>query len=341
MLVLVTGAGGFLGGRIAELLLQRSYRVRVLVRSDCPRLAALGAEVFQGDLADVSSLDRACDGAEAVIHCAARSGVWGPLAEYVENNTMGTARMLESARQQKAGYFIYTSSPSVVHGGDDLKGIDESAPYTDDTAQPYAYSKMLAERLVLRASHPAFKTLAIRPHLLWGPGDPHLLPRMIERARSGKLRLFTGGPYMVDATYIDNGAEAHILALERLAAGDPVGGLSFFIGQDQPLDLTELVNLLIQTAGLGPVKPSVNKNLGRHLGSILETAYRLLGRKKEPPLTLFTARQLSSSHWYCLDRAKTLLGYRPKVSLDEGLRRLAEYYKNRPAQDGRTDLGLS
>ncbi|MDR1085396.1 MAG: NAD-dependent epimerase/dehydratase family protein [Deltaproteobacteria bacterium] len=326
MLVLVTGAGGFLGGRIAELLWRKGYRVRILARRGVTRLAGR-TEFCLGDLADFRALERATDGVEGVIHCAATSGVWGPLASYVENNTMGTARILESARQQRVSYFVYTSSPSVVHGGDDLRGVDESIPYTDDILQPYAYSKMLAERMVLRANQPTFRTLALRPHLIWGPGDPHLLPRLIERAKKGRLRLFSGGPYLVDATYIDNAAEAHILALERLAAGEPVGGLPFFISQDQPMELTALVNLLLKAAGLGPVKASINKGFGRCLGLLLEKTWRFFNVAHEPPLTLFTARQLSSSHYYCLERAKTLLGYKPTVSMDEGLRRLADYYE--------------
>ncbi|MDR2140730.1 MAG: NAD-dependent epimerase/dehydratase family protein [Deltaproteobacteria bacterium] len=323
MLALVTGASGFLGGRIATLLLEKGYRVRVLARRDVPPLAALGAEIYQGDLADFSSLERATDAVDAVFHCAAKTGVWGPLAEYLETNVMGAARVLESARQQKASYFIYTSSPSVIHGGGDLRGVTEAAPYMADTAQPYAYSKMLAERLVLRANQPAFKTVALRPHLIWGPGDPHLLPRLIDRARRGRLFLFTGGPYLVDATYIDNAAEAHILALEKLVAGEPVGGMPFFISQGQPMELTELINRLIQTAGLGPVQPRVNKRLGRGLGWLLEKIWALRQANQEPPLTLFTARQLTSSHWYNLERAKNLLGYQPTVSFEEGLRRLA------------------
>ncbi|MDR0549981.1 MAG: NAD-dependent epimerase/dehydratase family protein [Deltaproteobacteria bacterium] len=333
MLALVTGALGFLGGQIARRLLGQGYRVRVLTRREAPELAALGAEVYLGDLDDFASLLRATDGVDGVVHSAAKSGVWGPLAQYVENNAMGTARILEAARQQKARYFVYTSSPSVVHAGEDLKGVDESAPYMADPAQPYAYSKMLAERLVLRADCPSFRTLALRPHLIWGPGDPHLFPRLAARAKRGRLFLFSGGPYLVDATYIDNAAEAHVLALDRLVAGDPVGGLPFFIGQDQPIELTELINSLLATAGLGPAKPIINKRLGRAIGFSLEKLWRLAKAVNEPPLTLFTARQLSSSHYYDLTRAKTLLGYRPGVSLSEGLRRLTERWANLAAKN--------
>ncbi|MDR1578670.1 MAG: NAD-dependent epimerase/dehydratase family protein [Deltaproteobacteria bacterium] len=327
MRVLVTGANGFLGGRVATLLLEKGFDIRVLVRRPAPNLVALGAEAYLGDLADLPSLERATDGVEGVIHCAAKSGVWGPLSDYVENNAMGAARILEVARQRRVRYFVYTSSPSVVHAGGDLRGVDESAPYMNDTAQPYAYSKMLAERLVLRANTPDFQTLALRPHLIWGPGDPHLSPRLVERAKRGRLHLFSGGPYIVDATYIDNAATAHILALEKLAAGAPVGGQAYFIGQDHPMDLTLLVNLLLRAAGVEPVKARINKSLGRFLGWSLEKIWTLARIAKEPPLTLFTARQLSSSHWYNLERAKTALGYQPWVSLEEGLQRLAASWR--------------
>jgi nucleoside-diphosphate-sugar epimerase len=187
---------------------------------------------------------------------------------------------------------------------------------------------MLAERLVLMSNCQNFKTVALRPHLIWGPGDPHLLPRLIEKAKKGRLWLFSGGPYIVDATFVDNAAKAHVLALEKLASGAPVGGEAFFIAQGQPLNLNELINKLLKAVGLPEVKRFLPKELGLLTANTVEKTWRLLSLQSEPPVTLFAAKQLSTSHWYALEKAKNLLGYQPLVNLDEGLNILSRHYKS-------------
>jgi nucleoside-diphosphate-sugar epimerase len=328
MKVLLTGAGGFLGKNVARMLLADGHKLRVLSRRELPELALAGAEVLICDLSDLDGLRTVARGAEAVVHCAGRSGLWGPLSQYIESNAMGTANILETARQAGVKYFVYTSSPSVVHSGGDLSGVDERAPYSLDTSQAYAYSKMLAERLVLAANGPSFKTLALRPHLIWGPGDPHLLPALLDRARRKKLSLFKGGPYLVDATYIDNAARAHILALEKLASnGDSVGGQAFFISQGQPMDVAELINKLLEAAGGPQIVPKVWKWAGRSAAYFLEWLYKALNSSQEPFITVFAFRQLTTSHWFNLDKARTLLGYEPSVTMEEGLNRLREFWQ--------------
>jgi nucleoside-diphosphate-sugar epimerase len=279
--------------------------------------------VAEGDLQDAPSLEAAARGVSAVIHCAGLSGMWGPLSDYVETNLMGTARVLAAARRQKVGLFIYTSSPSVVHSGASLNAIDESAPYSLDISQPYAYSKMLAERLVLSENRPGMKSLALRPHLIWGPGDPHILPRLVERAKAGRLFLFSGEP-KVDSTFIDNAALAHVLALEKLEAGAPVDGQAYFIAQDEPMELSVLVNRLLKAAGAPMVKGRLSPRIGLWGARALELIWRLANKSTDPPLTVFTVRQMSTSHFFNLSKAKSLLGYAPAVTTAQGLAKLAE-----------------
>ncbi|MDR2442296.1 MAG: NAD-dependent epimerase/dehydratase family protein [Deltaproteobacteria bacterium] len=326
MTILVTGAGGFLGGAVASLLTSKGYRVRQLRRRPAPVAVPASNEVVLGDLNDPSSLSSALAGVEAVIHCAGISGMWGDLNSFIETNAMGTSRLLESARRAKVKYFIYTSTPSVVHSGGSLEGVDESAPYSFDITQPYAYSKMLAERLVLEANNPDFKTLAIRPHLIWGPGDPHLLPRLAQRAVRGRLFLFSGGPFLVDATYIDNAALAHYLALEKLMNGAKVDGEAFFIAQGSPVDLNMLINQLLVAISVPRTRRRIPRSLGLKAAKLIEWFWRFFKIPGEPPVTVFTARQMSSSHWYDLTKAKRLLGYEAKVSIDEGLMRVAKHW---------------
>ncbi|MDR2368007.1 MAG: NAD-dependent epimerase/dehydratase family protein [Deltaproteobacteria bacterium] len=323
MRVLVTGGSGFLGGKVAESLLAEGFDVRLLMRKAKAGSPAK-AEVAMGELGDLDSLRRCVKGCQAVIHCAAKCGVWGPLADYVETNAMGTARLLEAARQEGVSYFVYTSTLSVIYNKASLEAVTEASPYAADPSAPYAYSKMLAERAVLLANGPGFKTLALRPHLIWGPGDQNLLPRIAERARRKRLFLLSGGPYLIDAVYIDNVARAHLDALSKLIDGAPVGGQAFFVGQDDPQNLSQFVGRLLEAINAPPIRALLPVELGRVSAGVFEWFWRAFGLKGEPPLTAFTVDQLSSSHWPSVAKAKKLLGYSPKVSVDEGLAKLAE-----------------
>ncbi|MDR2611335.1 MAG: NAD-dependent epimerase/dehydratase family protein [Deltaproteobacteria bacterium] len=322
--VLLTGATGYLGRRILEILLAEGCAVRALARGESPGLQALGAEIVRGELLDYESLARAASGCSAVIHCAARTGVWGPLSVYMEDNLLGTSNLLAAARAAGAGVFVHTSSPSAVYDGRDLEGVDEGHAALPPPRFPYAYSKALAEREALAANGPGFRTAALRPHLIWGPRDPHFLPRLCAMARSGRLRLFKGGPYLVDPTYIDDAARAHLLALRRLREGDGASGKAFFLGQGEPVDSRDFINALLAAAGIPAVRPSVPPSLGRLGARLAEALWRHLRLAGEPPATYFTALQLTTSHYFDLGRARDLLGYRPEVSLEEGLRRLRE-----------------
>jgi nucleoside-diphosphate-sugar epimerase len=322
MRILVTGGGGFLGGAIVRQLVGRGDDVRAFQRGDYPDLAKLGVSVFRGDLTKAETLSRAADGCEMVVHTAAKAGVWGPYREYHRVNVIGTQAVLDVCHRLGIGRLVYTSSPSVVFDGRDEQGIDEQAPYPSRYLTAYPQTKADAEKLVLAANSQSFATVALRPHLIWGPGDPHLVPRILDRAQRGRLRLVGRGDNLVDSTYIDNAAAAHIAAIDRLAPGAPCAGKSYFISNGQPLPMCDLVNRILAAGGLPAVTRRISPPIAYTAGAVLETLYRLFGIASEPPMTRFVARQLSCAHWFDLTAARRDLDYEPQVSLDEGFARL-------------------
>jgi nucleoside-diphosphate-sugar epimerase len=324
MLTLVTGAGGFLGGAVARQLLTRGDAVRSFSRSAYPDLADLGVEQHAGDLADADAIARAVRGCDAVVHTAAKAGVWGPERDYFRANVLGTRHVIAACRQHGVRTLVYTSSPSVVAGHRDLSGVDESVPYPQHYLAAYPRTKAQAEREVLAANEPDLATVALRPHLIWGPGDPHLVPRLLARARASRLRRVGDGSNRVDTTYVENAAAAHLLALDHLRPGAACAGRVYFIAQGEPLPLWDFVNRVLALAGLPPVHKSIPAGLAYALGGAAEVVYRVLRLPGEPPMTRFVAHQLSSSHWFDLSAARRDLGYEPRVSLGEGLRRLGE-----------------
>lgn len=324
MRVLVTGGGGFLGQAIARSLLARGDEVRVLGRSERPALGAAGADVRRGDVADPGAVAAAVAGCQAVVHTAAKVGSWGRARDFHRTNVVGTRNVIAACRLHAVPRLVYTSTPSVTHAGGDVEGIDESHPYAERFLAHYPRTKAIAERLVLAANDAALATVALRPHLVWGPGDTQLLPRAIARARAGRLRLPGGPPRLVDCTYIDNAALAHLLALDRLGPGAACAGRAYFISQGTPLPLGELLARVLAAAGVSPVKKTISPRVLYLAGCLAEAAYALLGiRDREPPVTRFVARQLGTAHWFDISAARRDLGYEPRVSIEEGLRRLA------------------
>ncbi len=325
MNVLVTGGNGFLGRAIVEQLLARGDSVRALGRGDYPELRALGVRCFRADLADSSAdLAPALRGCEVVFHVAAKAGVWGGWHDFYRNNVSATQRVLRAAVRAGVPKLVYTSSPSVAIGAGDLCGADERTPYPARYLAPYPATKALAERFVL--AQRAILTVALRPHLIWGPRDPHIVPRLLERARAGRLRRIGPGTNLVDVTYVDNGARAHLQAADSLHERAHTRGRAYFVGQPEPVNMWQFVDELLAECGIAPVRGSISAPAAMRLASALELIYRAARIDQEPPLTRMVAAQMSQSHWFSHAAAARDFGYDPQISTAEGLRRTAAWF---------------
>ncbi len=325
--VLVTGGGGFLGYAVCRRLLSRADRVTSFSRRRYAELDELGVSQIEGDIRNPDAVAAACRGADLVIHTAAKAGVWGPYGQYFAVNVTGTRNVIDACRKNGIGRLIFTSSPSVVFDGADMAGVDESAPYPARYGAAYPETKAIAEKEVIAAgkrSDPM--TVTLRPHLIWGPRDNHLVPRIVARAK--RLRRIGKGDNRVDTVYIDNAAAAHVLAADRLAEAPHLSGNVYFISQGEPIEVWEMVDRILMAAGKGPVKSAVSYRSAWLAGWILEAAYRLFGLSGEPPMTRFVAKELSTAHWFDISAARQDLGYVPEVSTEEGLKRLAEWLQN-------------
>jgi nucleoside-diphosphate-sugar epimerase len=325
MQALVTGGGGFLGGAIVRRLVDRGDRVVSFSRTFYPELEAIGVHQIQGDVADAGAVSAAAAGCEVVFHVAAKAGIAGPFAEYHRVNVLGTENVLSACLEHGVRRLVYTSSPSVVFAGGDMEGVDESVPYPDHYEAHYPRTKALAEQIVLGANSPALATVALRPHLIWGPGDNHLVPRLL--ARASRLRRIGGANKLIDSTYIDNAADGHVRAADRLEPGSAIAGRAYFLSNGEPVPLWDLVNRILAAAGRGPVTRSVPYKLAYAMGWGFEKLYGLLRLRTEPPLTRFLVQELTTAHWFDISAARRDLGYEPAVSLDEGLRRLEAWLR--------------
>ncbi len=321
-MILVTGGGGFLGGHIVRKLLARGDRVRVFGRRDYPELRALGVDCRRGDLADADAVRSAVDGCAAAIHTAAIPGVWGRYEIYYNANFLGTKNLIEAALASGLNRFVHTSTPSVVHGGDSIEGGDESLPYPKRFLTPYAATKALAEKLVLGANSPVLATAAIRPHLIFGPGDTQLIPKLLARARAGRLVRVGDGKNLVSVSYVENVADAHLMLLDALRPGQPPSGGTYFVNEPEPVNCWDFINRIVTGCGLPPVTRGIPYRAAYAAGWLCEKIWSTLGREDDPRLTRFLADQLATSHWFRTDRAARDFGWRPAVSLDEGLRRM-------------------
>ena len=323
MKALVTGGGGFLGLYIVEQLLAAGHDVRVFSRGRYQSLTALGVETQQGDLQDANAVQKACLDIDAVFHVAAVPGVWGSWETYHGINTLGTLNVISGCQKAGVPRLIYTSSPSVVFDGAAHVDADESLPYPTKWLCHYPHSKALAEQAVLAANTPGkLRTVSLRPHLIWGPRDNHLIPRLIQKASAGQLRQVGKGTNVVSISYVENAAAAHLQAEESLRNSAAAAGRAYFINEPESVSLWGWINLVLQRAGLPPVTRRISATMAWNVGAVLETAWRIFGRKHEPPMTRFVAAQLSGSHSYSIHAAQRDFGYRPLVTVEEGLRRM-------------------
>lgn len=330
MKVLVTGGGGFLGGAIVRMLRARGDEVCSFSRNKHPHLAAAGVEQFSGDLADKDAVARAARECELVFHVAAKAGIWGSYRDFHQANVVGTENVIAACRSNHVGRLVYTSSPSVVFDGTDVEGGNETLPYPSRYEAHYPATKAMAERLVLAANSAELVVTALRPHLIWGPGDNHLVPRIVAKARAGKLRRIGTRPNLVDTVYIDNAARAHLLAADRLFPGSAVAGRCYFISNGEPLPLWEMVNHILAAADIPPITRTIPPQLAFALGGICEGLWGLLRLSGEPPMTRFVAHELASAHWFDISAARRDFGYEPEVSIRDGLLRLRHWLQHSP-----------
>jgi len=326
MKALVTGGGGFLGGAIVHRLVDRGWSVRTLQRGQYQQLDELGVEQFRGDIADSAVVARAVEGCEIVFHVAAKVDPWGSYKPFHQTNVVGTENVLQATRRGGVPKLVFTSTPSVIHGGGDLAGIDESEPYPKHFDAAYPQTKAMAEMAVLAANDDELSTVALRPRLIWGPEDTNLVPQLIARARSGQLRLVGDGSNLVDTVYIDNAVDAHLLAAERLAPGAPCAGRPYFISNGEPRPMKEIINGILGAAGLPAEERTVPLNAALVAGAVFENLYKVFPKKGGPRMTRFVARSFASAHWFDISAARRDLGYEPRISIDEGLVRLRAWF---------------
>jgi nucleoside-diphosphate-sugar epimerase len=330
MKVLVTGGGGFLGGAIVRMLRERGDEVCSFSRGEYPHLHSLGVRQFRGDLDDREAVVRAAAGCELVFHVAAKAGIWGPYDDFHRANVVGTQNVIAACRKNGIDRLVYTSSPSVVFDGGDVEGGNETLPYPARHEAHYPATKALAERLVLEANSAELAVTALRPHLIWGPGDNHLVPRIVARGRAGKLRRIGTRPNLVDTVYVDNAARAHLQAADRLFPGSVVAGRSYFLSNGEPLPLWDMVNQILAAADLPPVTRSISPKLAVILGCLCEGAWGLFSLKGEPPMTRFVAHELATAHWFDISAARRDFGYNPEVSIHDGLIQLRHWLRHAP-----------
>ncbi len=309
--VLVSGYGGFLGSAICRQLIHEGFQVVGLARKSYPSLASIGVQTIQGDAADretVQSLVSRCD---AVIHTAAIAGVGGHPSDYEHANVTTTQVLLKASIEAKVGAFVFCSSPSVVFAGRSQCNIDESEPYPERYLADYPRTKAIAEQMVLAASN-ELPVCSLRPHLIWGKGDNHLTPRLVDRARRGRLRVVGDGRNIIDTVHVDYAADAHVKALKVLLKNPTsTNGRAFFITDGQPIGCWDWIDLILRQFGLSKPNKSISVVAAYRLGYALELIYKSLRLRGEPPMTRFVALQMGLDHYYNIDAARSLLGYEP------------------------------
>jgi nucleoside-diphosphate-sugar epimerase len=331
MRILVTGGAGFLGQALCRGLLERGHEVRSFQRHRSAELDAMGVEQVLGDLADGIAVNQAAKDCGAVFHNAAKAGAWGSYQSYHLPNVVGTDNVIAACLAHGIDKLVYTSTPSVTHRATNPVegGTAETVPYGEHFKAPYGTTKTIAEKAVLAANGPALATVALRPRLIWGPGDNQLLPRLVERAKAGRLRLINGGTNRIDTTFIDNAAQAHFDAFAALAIGSACAGKAYFISNAEPRESRDIVNALLAAVGAPRVDKTLPFGAAYAIGAVCEALWRVLPLKGEPPLTRFLAEQLSTTHWYSMAPATRDFGYVPKVTIAQGLERLAADWKAR------------
>ena len=306
--ILFTGASGLLGRESVLALLRAGYDVRVFQRGDSGIAALLPDSIrprfeqVRGDIRNEKVVDEAMTGVDGVVHAAAKVSVSGEWADYERINIEGTRTLLQAALNHSVGSFLYISSPSVAHAGAAIVGDGAGVASPEHARGNYARSKAAAELLALEANGRehgggVMHTGALRPHLMWGPGDTQLVERILERSAAGRLPLLSGGTGLIDTLYIDNAADALVRGYQRL---DAFAGRALVVTNGQPRTI-----------------------------AVWERLPKNVTAGDEPPMTEFLAEQLSTAHWFDQRRTRELLQWEPSVSIEEGYERLGLFYGDR------------
>ncbi|MCK5310528.1 MAG: NAD-dependent epimerase/dehydratase family protein [Desulfobacteraceae bacterium] len=328
--VLVTGGGGFLGKAIVKKLLIKGFCVKSFSRNHYSELDKLGVKQIQGDLQNFNQIDDAFKDCDLVFHVAAKAGIWGRRDDFFGVNVIGTENVINACKNNKISRLIYTSSPSVVFDGTDMEGVDEQVPYPAKFEGYYPETKAIAEKLVVKETCEDLKTVILRPHLIWGPEDNHIVPGIIQRAK--KIKKIGRLDDLVDTIYIDNAADAHILAAEKLKSDASISGNIYFVSQDKPVSKWYIADKFLEAAGLPPIKGRVSARTAYIAGAVFEFIYSVFNIIKDPPITKFAAKEAAGSHWFDISKAKKELGYVPKVSIEQGLKQLKQWFEKENAE---------
>lgn len=321
--VLVTGAGGFLGSFIVRDLFNKgTYEIYTFSRKSYKNLEQYNVTQIQGDLQNPQDLLMATKGMDAIIHCASQVGMWATYETFYNTNFLGTKNIVDAAIINQVPKFIHTSTPSVAFGNESLCNVDESTPYPKKYYSYYAQTKALAEQYVLSKKSPTFSVVAIRPHLIFGPGDLNLVPRVIDSAKKGKLKIVGDGENLVDVTYVENASEVHLIALEKLSPTASMNGKAYFLGQG-PIKLWDFTNDILKRSEMKPITKKIPLFVCYAIGFLIECSLKLIGKYDiHPPMTRFVAMQLGMSHYYDHKALYKDFDYTPRYSIQEGLDRL-------------------
>ena len=323
MRVLLTGATGFLGRAIMRRLVEAGHTVTALVRASDTRLVSDGAVPFEGELTSLDAVVAAASGSDAVVHCAARADAFARLDEYYDANVRGTDNVLAACEIGSVRRLVFTSCAGVVVDRTDLAGVDETQPMPARAPTPYLATKALAERRVLAANGAQLATVALRPPILWGPGETRWLPRIAALARAGRLRLFGDPSTKIDSCYVDNAADAHLAALERLETGAAIAGNAYFIGQGEPLSAEAFLNSLLRAAGYPAETRRVSAPVAHLLAATAPLRRRVTG--SDPLLTAESLALFGRTAWFDIGAARRDLDYTPRVAMAEGFARVSSH----------------
>ncbi|MCT4641561.1 MAG: NAD-dependent epimerase/dehydratase family protein [Bacteriovoracaceae bacterium] len=320
MKILVTGGGGFLGRYICRDLKELGHEVYSFSRNHYDHLDEIDVSTIRGSLTDLDSIDRALEGIEAVFHVAAIAGVWGKKDSFYKTNYEGTKNLVDACKKKGIKYFINTSSPSVVFEKEDLCGVGETIPYPKKFLTHYAHSKALAEQYVMKACGDSFLAVSLRPHLIFGKEDPHIIPRVLQSARAGRLKVVGDGTNLVDIIYVENAAKAHVDAFLKLKEDPSISANCYFIGQEKPVNLWDFINKILVLKEEEPIVDKISFKKAFRIGAVLEILYKIAGiHSPQPPMTRFVACQLAKSHYFDHSKAIKDFNYTVKYNTDDAI----------------------